>query len=578
MDRECELAFLNWVAYHLKPNNCKPYGHFSCPLTGCPRNDLENFESYLQHVAKCPCLPGATYRCPYCNRDECFAVGTLRYEKKTKDYKHGAVVSFFKHFGRKIYPKHTPELQADDPVPRYYPGLQATGIIDEKRAMDWLHDPQVEYPASNFEFGTTPEMCTLNYRGSYIPIPGELPTPLPILGELPTPCQRSELLEAGNFATGVEMSGTRSYIYASDRTDSDNHNIPTGHASISSQISEQWSEKSQDSPHSAMMSPEPLRYHGSISQSRHRRCASNDSITNIGHYDSEQRWNKASVTGHGPSPKHSSLPSDLESGMLREQSTYGSTTPRSRQALRLDIPKMAPGMTEILPLNSEAVPAPLAVTLNRQEVCRNLPHGDDKQSSVEELFQTGNSLKYLWAQKLNASPELSSIISQLDSAPALQSGLGLLRQVFESNIDVPRTTEHLFQFMHVAFACAYRSYSADGWYPWGEFYLDVLRWSQTIAEPEDRGLYLQVADLLWSTPEDMTHSMDVYSFEDYGPCFGIWKSENGSLSHHLEVDGTLSTSQQGSIPFEEAYDRLAILQRLKKGVVVKNCARYLDGT
>ena len=253
-------------------------------------------------------------------------------------------------------------------------------------------------------------------------------------------------------------------------------------------------------------------------------------------------------------------------------------TTGSRQNLRLDIPKIAPGMTELLPLNSEAAPAPLAVIPNCQELCRNLPRGDDTQSSVEELFQIGNSLKYLWAQKLNDSPELFSVISQLHSAPVFQNGLGVLRQIFESNIDVPRTTEHLFQFMLVAFACAYRSWSADGWYPWGVFYLDVLSWSQIIAEPEDRDLYYHVADSLWSAPEDMMHSMDVYLSENYGPRLDIWKSENSSLSHHSEVDGTLSTSQQGSTPFEEAYDRIAILERLKKGVVVKNCARYLDGT
>ena len=321
MDHECQLAFLNWVAYHSTPNSCKPYGHLSCPLSGCPRNDLENFESYLQHVAKCPLLPSATYRCPSCLRDECFAAGTLRYEKKTKDYKHGAVVSFFKHFGRKKYPNHNHELQADDPLPMYCPELQATGIIDDKPAIVWPCDPQVGYPASNFEFGLTPEICTMNYRGSYIPILGELSTPDPIFGELPTSCQRSELLGAVSFAHGVEMSGTRSYIHFPDRTDSDNHQIPTGRTSISSQLSEQWSEKSQESPHSAMMSPEPLRYHGFKSHFRHRRCASNDSITDMGYYDSEQRLNKASVTGHGPSPKHVSLPSDLESGMLREQST-----------------------------------------------------------------------------------------------------------------------------------------------------------------------------------------------------------------------------------------------------------------
>lgn len=575
MDHECQVAFLNWVAYHPMSNNGKPYGHHSCPLTGCPENGFEDFASFLQHVRQCRFLPGATYRCRYCDRDECFAVGALRYEKTTKDHKHGkesqvrdAVVSFFKHFGRKKHPKINHELQADAPLPKDRLELQDTGFIDDKPAMDWPYNPQVGHLASNSEYGPTPEICTMDYRGSYVPI----------LGELLTPCQRSELLGAVSFTPGIEMSGTRSYIDRSDSADSDNHNIPTGYASTFPQLSENWSEESPKSPHSALVSPEPLQYHGSKSHSYHQRYISNDPITDMEYHDSEQHWGKASATSHGLSPKHTSLPSDLGSGMLREQNTYDGMTPRPRQDLRLDIPQMAPGMTEVLPLNAEAVPIPLAEILNRQEACRSLPHGNDKQSSVEELFQIGNGLKYLWAQKLKASPDLSCRIFQLHCAPALQSGLGILRQLFESKINVPRTTEHLFQFMLIAFACAYRSYSADGWYPWGAFFEDILRWSQTIAEPKDRDLYLQVADLLWSAPDNMTHSMNVYLSEVSKPSLGTVNSENGFSSHHSDIEGTLSTGQPGSIPFDEADDRLVVLGQLKEGVVVKNCVRYLDGT
>ena len=578
MDHECQLAFLNWVAYHPTSNNGKPYGHLSCPLTGCERNDLGDFVSYLQHVAECPFLPDATYRCPYCNRDECFAVSALQYDVMTKDHKHGkdskvrdAVVPFFKHFARKKDLRHKHELQADAPLPKDRSELPTPGFINEKATIDWPYDPQVSYLASTYELGPTPEICTMNNRGSYVPI----------WSDSPIPYQRSELFGAV-FGPGVEMSGTRSYIHRSDRSDSDNHHVPTGHASASSQISETWSEKGQESPHSAMMSPEPLRYYGSKSHSYHQSYNSNDSVTDMEYDDSEQRWGKVPGTSHVGSPKHTSLPSDSESGMLREQSGYGSMAPRSRQDLRLDIPQEVPGITELPPLIAEAVPDPSAAVLTRQEVGRSLPHGDDKQNSMEELFRIGNGLEYLWARKLKASPELSIITSHLHSAPALQGGLGILRQLFESNIDVPRTMEHLFQFMHIAYACAYKSYFTDRWYPWKALYEDVLRWSQVIAKPEDRDLYLQVADLLWSAPENMTLSMNVYPFQDRDSSASTVTFEDGFASHNSETEGTLSTSQQWpivfDIPFEEAYERLEVLEQLKNGDVVKSCTRYLDGT
>ena len=523
-------------------SNGKPCGHHFCPLTGCPEYGFEDFESFLQHVYQCRYLPGATYWCDKCRREESFAVGALRYEKTTKDHKHGkesplrdAVLSLSKHFGRKkdLKQDHNHELEAGAPLPKDRSELQATGFSVDMPAIDWS-DPKVRYLASNIEFDLTPkptyEICTMNPRGSYVPPWAELTTP------------RSEPLGPVSFTPRIEMSGTRSYIHRSDGTDSDNHNIPIGYASTSPRLSKNWSEKSPESPHSALVSPKPLDYHDSKSHSYHPPYLSNDSITDMEYHDSEQHGGKASATSHGLSPEQISLPSDLESGLLRGQSTYGGMTPRPRQDLGLDIPQMAPGTTEVLPLNAEAVPIPLAEILNRQEVCRSLPHGNDKHNSVDKLYQIGNDLEFRWARKLKASPKLSSITSHLHSAPALQGGLGVWKQLVESNTDVPRTMEHVFQFMHIAFACAFKSYYADSWYPWEAFYDDVLHWSRIIAEPEERELYLQIADVLWS------------------------------------VEGTLSTSQQRPIPFETAYDRRVVLESLNKGDVMKSCARYLDGT
>ena len=605
MEPECQLAFLNWVAYHPTSNK-----DLSCPLTGCSWNDFQDFESKLRHVAKCTFLPPAKYWCASCNREESFAAGALRSQRINKDHKHGkdsnvrdVVVSFFKPFGRKKDLSHNHEVQADALLPR-------DSYLDNKLAIDWPYYPQGGYLSSTFETDPTPaEICTMNDRGSYVPISGELPTAylgsellgavselptaylgfelLGAVGELPTPHQGSESLPSMNFASRIEMSGTRSYINRSHGTDSDNHNTPTEYASASSQLSEQWSEKAPESPHSALVSPEPLRYHCPKSHSYHHPSTFNDSITDMDYCETEQRWGKVSGTSHVLSPKDTSLPSDSESDMPREQSNYDGMRPRSRPDLRLDT-RMVPGMTEVLPLNAEAIPNPSAVVLSRQEVCHSLPQDDDKQNSVEELFQIVAGLEDLWAQKLKAAPELASITSHLHSASALQGGLEVLRKLFESNINMPRTMEHLFQFMHIAFACAYKSWFVDRWYPWEALYEDVLRWSQIIAEPEDRDLYLQVADLLWSAPERMTHPVNIYSFQDWDLSLGTANFENGFASHTSDIGDTLSTSQLRPIPFEEAYVRLVVLERFKKGDVlveqlrngnvVKSCARFLDGT
>lgn len=535
---------------------------------------------YLQHVAECPYLPGAKYWCPYCLREECFVVGPIQRHKLTKGHKpskdstlRDAVKSFFRQFGRKkdLGPRYgNCELQADPPFPKGFSELRVPGYADDKAAMNGAYLGYFEVPCAFDPFAA--EICTMD-RGSYVPLHGELPAW----------SKPSELLGAMGSRFGIELGATRSYVHHPEEIESNNTKIPipTEKSSTTPQRSEQWLEDAQERPQSALVSPEPLWFPDSKSYSYHYHCASSSSVTDTECSPSGGGLGNVSGNSSWSVPKHTSLPSNSDSSVLREESPLGYMPPRSRHErsdLKLKIPQMLSETKEGSGLNTEAVPKQIAVLLGLQDSSRSLRLDYNKQNLADELFQHVSGLEDLWKQQLTASPVLSGMTSHLHCSPAFQDGLLVLRKIFESGAEVPRTARELFHFMHIAFACAYMSHSEDGWFPWATFYQEVLRWSLSIAELEDRSLYLRVADFLWSVPESMPRAVDVALIEDIATQSRPTDFRGRDVISDLGYDDPMSNSQQQSIPFEAAYDRLVIMKQLKDGYAMQTCARYLDGT
>lgn len=63
-EQDCELAFLNWVAYEMDlPSNVQD-GSFDCPMSSCNERGFKDMKSFLDHVRNCEWLSEANYQCP----------------------------------------------------------------------------------------------------------------------------------------------------------------------------------------------------------------------------------------------------------------------------------------------------------------------------------------------------------------------------------------------------------------------------------------------------------------------------------------------------------------------------------
>lgn len=571
MDHECLNAFLNWIAYR---QNSGPVVDLSCPLTGCTEKDFKNFESYLQHVVACPYLQAGKYRCSDCKREECFLPNNQT-QKLVKPYKPGknsilrdAVTSLFRQFGRKKYARH--ELHTDAVYLSDFSGLQARHLSADNFTPKLAYDTPIKVSASAFQIGTTiPEICTMD-RGSYVPLPGELSASWTQRSEIGAPKSmylQSELPAWGiDSRLGAELSGTRSYLDRSQELESGyNHHDDAEAFHSAFQSPQQWPNSTRQSRHSELVSPEPLRFYRANSDSHY--CSSDDGVMHAEDIDSNQGGNTTSRSSNGSAEWCNLLFSDLGLSMLRGSTGSDNMPPvvQGQANLKLDIPRSISESVEGLQSHNEMAPKQLPSSLRV---------GYNRPCLVDNLFQIVESLETLWTQQLKISPELSARTSHFYSSPAFPGGLRVLRQFFDSDFITPVTTKDLFQFIHIAFACAFKSFSEDGWYPWEALYQDILQWGQNITEPEDRDLHVQTAEHLWSAPENVQHHAGVYGFEDKDTRLRTSSYFLEHIDSYMDFEGLLGGRQE-NVPFEEAYVRY--LSQVGGGTMMGYCVRFLDG-
>lgn len=588
MDHECKIAFLHWFAYLRATVPDKDY--LSCPLSGCRRSDFKDFASCLQHVSTCSFLPDAKYWCPYCEHDEPFDMGKRQHQRLSKGHKQTresrlkkAITSFFIQFGRRSPPEHLADHC-------YKPELDSQTHFGRKSRPEHLADHCYK-PELDSQNRSTHEICTM-VRGSYFSPAGH-----------PTSCHpQSELCGAINGPgielgtewyqqfellgdTGIELSGTRSYIHNLECLDivdfTGDLPAPVRQLSVTSDGSHGWANEAQGSLHSALVSPEPFADHRFRSQSYYPRRDSGASASDITYTDSEPSFDKKPRVNDWCVTKHSSLPFKVDSVLPAKGSKPGSMGSKPHHesiGLRLEIPSSLSGHLQKEPLPTEAVPQPTTLTRYDLSAYRIQSIGGNKQRFLEDFRQIVLVLEGLWAQQLNSCPELASLTAQLCCPSPLRRGLEVLRQFFSPGHKIPRTATETYHFIHIAFACAYLAYAEDDRDFWEIFYHDVLRWGQGISDPQDRRLYIQVAEFLWSSPPGTV----------IRPVSVCLSQESDRRVPAMDLARTFSIEETGlqdvvletieaSVPFNEAYDDLALLGQLRNGYVIKGCTRYLDG-
>lgn len=579
MDHECLNDFLSWVAYH---QDSKPIENLSCPFTGCAEKDFRDFETYLQHVFACQYLLAGKHRCSNCKREACLVPSNVKAHTFGKDSKLGdTFTSFLRQFCHQDSLDLRYELSTDAEVPAIRE-LYTDAKNSEFNTDAGVHERQ----ASAYELEVAvPELCTMD-RGSFASLPREYSASstkpsesvgvshvVSLQNEIPLwKTHRPELHGGLDTSLVSELSGTRSYIDPSGGLEGESWYDDGGYdaetASIASQSTQRLS-SACDSRRSAMASPEPLPFNGAKSHSHHDYSASKDAGTDTRNNDSDQCWSKPSGTGGWSAKQHSPMPIDSDLTIMRSSSRSGSTTPASRRRtdLKLHIPPSPSETVEGAQSHKETAPKALAFSL---------PVVYNKTCLVDDISQIVKSLEDLWMQKLKTSPELSAITFQVDSSATLLTGLMFLKRFFISNLTAPTTTKELFQFIHIAFACALKSFSEDGWYPWQALYQDMLRWSWNITELEDRNLYVQIVEYLWSSLKNVQPYADAHICNEVDMHLHTSEDVGRSRINKVEVEGAFS-NQRESISSLEAYDRLVLLSQLEGGIMIRSCTRFLDG-
>ena len=204
--------------------------------------------------------------------------------------------------------------------------------------------------------------------------------------------------------------------------------------------------------------------------------------------------------------------------------------------------------------------------------CRSMGHR--KQHLVQEFCSVVKVLAGLWKDELSTSPEFSCMIAKLCCSSPLQVGLNALRRFLLSN-RIPTTISEAFQFASSALACAYLTHTQEGWYPWGVFYQEILRWGQGITDPQDRALYPKVAEFLWSTPRIAVSPISTDWSNMSENQMPMSDSANGNSAKPMQSQATMVDSEDDSS--DDACIDLALICQLRDGSVISRCTRYLDG-
>ena len=160
--------------------------------------------------------------------------------------------------------------------------------------------------------------------------------------------------------------------------------------------------------------------------------------------------------------------------------------------------------------------------------------GDDSMTMtglVKHVCKILHGLNRDWMGRLESTPDLYTRCLPLSTCQLLETGIRALQKCFSR--DLPNSFEDLFALMHVAFAFSIVLNKDGNSYYWDGFSSDLYYWHRTVKD-SDLSLFGRVWDRLWCP-----RSSNIQSFK---------------------------------IP-----PRGDLYETLMEGMVIKGCAKFLDG-
>ena len=580
-DRECRLAFQNWVAYGRTPISSIPTTEpMTCPLLWC-RHRFDSFASCLQHVSACPWLSNACYWCPQCQRAERFiagdAIATFRRSESPQRHnsKMKRAVSFFKHLGRK----------------------------------SCVHDPLAE----NQERRTRLDAGNPNMTESNVPLPKH-----PQVGEDTRQKNGFETLQ-GRW--NLESTLESQYIEQPPR-------LPEGsdESSIDSSVQKvrrgsryfAGSEKSlvltqrarcqtlydmEGNALSPLMSPNIESSEQDIAE-----LATDDPL-----------FNSSQLGDTSVSPLMAGFLSQEERRMNidpRLPTHYGPfflslCAPQADDVRRAYWPAITP-QARLQPVNNQVATAQadddapmqdinataISFPVSQSENClatRPLECSADTKVSkhvakdlraedlVQELHRLVHGLNYYWSEEVLDNPESTVIQAPIHGMSAFEAGLRTLQQCFRGSFT--NTVEGVLSLVQLALSCAYELYEHDPAFPWQDLLEDIINWRHAISAEDDRRLYVNTVKVLWAQMQ----APSVQNLPLHSP-------DPDAMSQHTHISSTEFNTQDADLhvpelteismvdsslalcPISEASaTEVTVLESRKCGLVIRTCSRYLNG-
>lgn len=533
-DQECQMAFLNWVAYDTRKE------HLKCPMYNCRQGGFDDTKTFLNHVSACSWLPEADYWCPDCCQQEHFGVSglqgrTFTIRQSSKESKLRKACHFFKRFGR--LGCHNSETSS--PSCDSYGELEGSPGCSTKRLSHTFGEkPEMEATTLHSqvkELDDTSRGTVEQYCNGLTPSNGIRKS---------NPRNSIRGLRISTQAIGPSEVGTQDWKYSfAELTGSPGHFEQ--HASgLGSSILD------RDIPQiDRMISPMSLRSAQSEDQCSPTSVSPMESpIHRVGQHgllDQDQRWS--------PSTQNTINDIDERTTGQVDEGLHGTT-------INEPTPKVTFWRNNDL------------TTSQHEAFAGYRPAFGSTQAQVEMLHQLVYMLMDRWQGYSNDWPDLHVLSNGLNMSCPLIDGLRGLKGCLSGNF--PTTLRDMISFVHLAYACAYFNHGEDTSFDWDAFYQDTLRWGESISDKQDRYRFSKIVEVLYTTPQNLSDLMvTLLPAEPHSGqgSTGYKSTVNSSPELHLR-DSHRSRMDPTGFPVPASDLELPH----GSGVVVECCTRFLD--
>ncbi|KAL8824074.1 MAG: hypothetical protein Q9191_005321 [Dirinaria sp. TL-2023a] len=583
-DRECRLAFQNWVAYGRTPMpSTATQEPMTCPLLWC-RHRFDTFASCLQHVSACPWLPNAFYWCPQCQRAERFIAGDAMIatvdrsvSPQRQNSKMRRAVSFFKHLGRK----------------------------------SCAHPPLIE----NQERRTRLDAGSLNLTGNHVPMPKH-----PRVNEDTCsrendfePSQCRQKLESTLHSPSVEQPSRRTQEYdgyfidqsvqnvqrdLTRRVSREKNLVPTQRArrqtlydmegnALSPLMSPNIESSKQDI--AELATDDPLFNSSQLGDTSVTPLATGFLSRDERQMSLDQRL----PTHYGPF--------SLSLSAAKAEDTWRAYWPAIAQESRLQnvtgeviTAQIDNEDAQMQDINAAVVGFPISQADHSTEtvppkystdakISKHVAKDSSAENLVQELHRLVRGLNYYWSEEVLESSDSTGIQATIHGMSAFEAGLRSLQQCFRGSFTT--TVEGVLSLAQLALSCAYELYEQDLAFPWQDLLGDIMDWSHAIPAGDDRQLYVNTVKVLWAQMQGP--SIQALPEPSPDPDATNQHTDNPSSESKMEdtsfhvtepIDISMAYSDLAFCPVPEASGTEATMfEPRKRGLVIRTCSRYLNG-